>query len=92
VSGTLTVCQTAIRQVTLNLSGSSSPTGNNPLTFLTASNNLSSAVLGSATSHPSVQLAELAGDYFFTVTVTDSKGNSTTVTVDLRLTTTSPQN
>jgi hypothetical protein len=39
-----------------------------------------------------VQLAELAGDYFFTVTVTDSMGNSTTVTVDLRLTNTSPQN
>jgi len=92
VSGTLTICQTANRQVTLDLSGSSSPTGNTPLTFLTVSGNLSAAVLGANTSHPTVQLAELAGDYFFTVTVTDSKGNSTTVTVDLRLTNTSPQN
>jgi Bacterial Ig domain len=92
VSGTPTLCQTANRQVTLDLSGSSSPTGNNPLTFLTVSNELSAAVLGSTSSHPSVQLAELAGDYFFTITVTDSKGNSTTVTVDLLLTNTSPQN
>jgi hypothetical protein len=91
VSGTLTICQTASRQVTLNLSGSS-PSGNTPLTFLTVSGNLSAAVLGANTSHPTLQLAELAGDYFFTVTVTDSKGNSTTVTVDLRLTNTSPQN
>jgi hypothetical protein len=92
VSGALTICQTANRQVSLDLSGSSSPTGNNPLTFLTVSNNLSAAVLNATSSHPSVQLAELAGDYFFTVTVTDSMGNSTTVTVDLRLTNTSPQN
>lgn len=92
VSGTLTICQTASRQVTLDLSGSSSPSGNTPLSFMTVSGNLSAAVLGANTSHPSIQLAELAGDYFFTVTVTDSKGNSTTVTVDLRLTNTSPQN
>jgi hypothetical protein len=49
-------------------------------------------VLNATSSHPSVQLAELAGDYFFTVTVRDSKGNSTTAIVDLRLTNTSPQN
>lgn len=91
-SGSITVCQTANRQVTLSLSGSSSSAGNTPLTFLTVSNNLSAAVLNATSANPSVQLAELAGDYFFTVTVTDSKGNSTTAIVDLRLTNTSPQN
>ena len=92
VSGNLTICQTANRQVTLDLTGSSSSAGNTPLTFLTVSNELSAAVLNPTSAHPSVQLAELAGDYFFSITVTDSKGNSTTATVDLRLTNTSPQN
>jgi hypothetical protein len=91
-SGTLTVCETVTRQVTLDLSGSSSPTGNNPLSFLTVSNSLSSAVLSSTSSHPIVQVAETFGDYFFTVTVTDSMGNAATVTVDVRLVRTSPQN
>ncbi len=92
VSGTLTVCETLVRQVSLDLSGSSSPTGNNPLSFSTVSNSLSAAVLNSTSSHPTVQLAELFGDYFFTVTVTDSMGNVSTATVDVRLARTSPQN
>lgn len=92
VSGSLTVCQTTIRQLTLDLSGSSSPSGNTPLSFLTVSDGLSAAILNSTSSHPSVQLAELFGDYFFTVTVTDSKGNSATATVDIQLVNTSPQN
>ena len=34
---------------------------------------------------PTVQVAELFGDYFFDVTVTDSKGNKTTLPVDVQL-------
>ncbi len=92
VSGTLTVCDTLVRQLTLDLSGSSSPIGNNPLSFSTTSTGQSAAVLQSTSSHPIVQLAGLFGDYFFTVTVTDSKGNVSTATVDIRLQRTSPQN
>ncbi len=92
VNGTVTVCQTVVRQLTLDLSASSSPTGNNPLTFMTSSNNISAAVLNPTSSHPIVQLGELFGDYFFTITVTDSKGNIATVTLDVQLARTSPQN
>ena len=92
VMGTITVCDTLVRQLTLDLSSSNSPSGNNPLTFSTTSGTLSAAVLGANTSHPTVQLAQTYGDYFFTVTVTDSKGNATTETVDIRLLVTTPEN
>jgi len=90
VSGAITVCQTLTRQVTLDLSGSSSPSGNTPLTYLTTSGSLEAAVLNSTSSHPIVQVAQSFGDYFFTVTVTDSKGNTSTATVDIQLATTNP--
>jgi hypothetical protein len=92
VSGTLTICQTLDRQITLDLSGSSSSTGSTPLSFLTVSMNQSAAVLGATSSTPTLQLAQLFGDYFFTVTVTDSKGNSATATVDVQLERSNPQN
>jgi hypothetical protein len=92
VSGTLTICQTLDRQVTLDLSGSSSPTGHTPLSFLTVSMNQSAAVIGATSAQPAVQLAQLFGDYFFTVTVTDSMGNAATATVDVRLLRSNPQN
>lgn len=83
-SGGTFVCDTLVRQVTLDLSQSSSPTGNAPLSFLTMSQSGSSAVLGPTSPTPTVQLGEQFGDYFFTVTVTDSKGNKATATVDIR--------
>lgn len=91
-SGTITVCQTLSRQITLDLSASSSPQGNTPLTYLTTSGSLSAAVLSATTAHPIVQLSQTFGDYFFTVTVTDSKGNTATATLDIMLATTSPEN
>jgi hypothetical protein len=91
-SGTTTVCQTQQRQITLDLSASSSSAGNTPLTFNTVSNTLSASVLSGSSSHPIVQLYQSGGDYFFTITVTDSKGNVSTATVDVQLLTTSPPN
>ena len=84
-AGAATVCQTVVRQVNLDLTGSTSPSGNNPLTFFTASRSTSSVVLNPTSSTPTVQVAELFGDYFFDVTVTDSRGNQVTVPVDLQL-------
>lgn len=92
VSGTLTVCQTLQRQVTLDLTGSTSPSGNTPLTYLTTSENLNAAVIGATSAHPIVQLDQSFGDYYFTITVTDSKGNTATATLDIQLATTSPEN
>ncbi|MGI8741407.1 MAG: PKD domain-containing protein [Bryobacteraceae bacterium] len=80
-----TVCETVVRTITLDLSGSVSAAGNNPLTFMITSRNTAAAILNSTSSMPIVQLSELFGDYFFDVTVTDSKGNKTTVPVDVRL-------
>jgi len=77
-------CQTVVRQVTLDLSGSTSPAGNTPLTFNTTSRNTAAAVLNPNSSMPIVQLSELFGDYFFDVTVTDSKGNVSVITVDIQ--------
>ena len=79
------VCQTVVRQVQINLSQSTSPAGNTPLTYLTASQNSAAAVLGATSAEPIVQLGEQFGDYFFTVVVTDSKGNQATATVDIEL-------
>ena len=84
-SGGTYVCQTVVRQVTLDLSQSSSPSGATPLSYLTTSNNTSAAVLNPTSPQPTVQLGEQFGDYLFTVTVTDSKGNRSTATVDIQL-------
>jgi hypothetical protein len=84
-SGGTFVCQTVVRQVTLDLTQSSSPSGATPLTYLTTSNNTQAAVLNPTSPQPTVQLGELFSDYLFTVTVTDSKGNRSTATVDIQL-------
>jgi hypothetical protein len=85
VSGTLTICQSLNRQVMLDLSGSSSPSGNTPLSYLTVSDGLSAAVINPTSAQPIVQLAQTVGDYFFTITVTDSQGNTATAIVDVQL-------
>ncbi|HYL77684.1 MAG TPA: OmpA family protein [Bryobacteraceae bacterium] len=84
VAGGTVVCETVVRLLDLNLTASSSAAGNTPLTFSTTSRNISSVVLNPNSANPSVQLSELFGDYFFDVTVTDSKGNKSTVAVDVR--------
>ncbi len=82
--GGVIVCETVVRLIDLDLSGSSSPQGNTPLTFLTTSRNTQAVVLGPTSVKPSVQLSETFGDYLFDVTVTDSKGNVTVATIDVR--------
>jgi hypothetical protein len=84
VVGGTTTCQTVVRLLDLNLGGSSSPAGNNPLTFYTTSRNTAAVVLNPTSATPSVQLSEGLGDYFFDVVVTDSKGNKATATIDIR--------
>jgi hypothetical protein len=83
--GGTTICQTVVRTVQLDLTGSTSAAGAGPLTFFTQSRNSSAVVLNPTSPTPNVQLSELFGDYFFDITVTDSKGNKTTVTVDVQL-------
>ena len=73
------------RYLTLDASKSTSPVGNNPLSFLWTSVNDRALIINATSSMPQVQLGTVAGSYVFTLTVTDSKGNtaSTTVTVIL---------
>lgn len=87
-TGATFVCETVVRQVSLDLSQSTSSAGNTPLSFLTTSQSTMSAVLSATSAQPIVQLGEQFGDYYFTVVVTDSHGNQGTATVDIRLVTT----
>jgi hypothetical protein len=80
--GGVTVCETVVRLLDIDLSSSTSP--NLPLSFLTTSRNQAAVVLNPTSAHFSVQLSELFGDYFFDVLVTDSKGNKSTATIDVR--------
>ena len=84
VVGGTTICQTVVRLLDLDLSSSSSPSGNNPLTFFTTSRSTSAVVLNPTSPTPSVQLSEGFGDYFFDVVVTDSKGNKALATIDVQ--------
>ena len=77
------------RHIVLDASGSSSPSGNNPLTYRWTSNNFGAIGLTNAnTPTPDIVLPPILGTYGFTLTVTDSKGNSTTSTITLTLTAT----
>ena len=81
-AGTTTVCQTIYRIVTLDLTGTTSP--NTPVSFSVSSRQTTAVVLNPTSSTVQVQLSELFGDYFFDVTATDSKGLTSTATVDLQ--------
>jgi len=83
-SNLTTTCQSVVRLVDLNFTGSTSPLGNTPLTFFTTSRSTSAVVLNPSSANPSVQLAELFGDYLFDVTATDSKGNQSHAVVDIQ--------
>jgi hypothetical protein len=77
-----TTIQTINRDNILNASGSFSPQGNNPLTFFWTSPN--AAVLNANSAMPQIQLPVAEGDYVVYLTVTDSKGNSSTQTIVLQ--------
>jgi FtsZ-binding cell division protein ZapB len=83
VGGGSTSCQTVVRFIDLNLSATSA-SGNTPLTYFTVSRNNQALVLNPTSATPSLQLGVLKEDYLFDVTVTDSKGNKTTVTIDVQ--------
>jgi hypothetical protein len=69
---------TTVRNVLIDASGSNSPSGNTPLTFSLATLYGSAEVIGGNTSKPTVVLGPTPGPYYFNLTVTDSKGMSTT--------------
>jgi hypothetical protein len=81
-SGNTTVCQTVVRTVNLDLTGTTS--ANPPVTFTVTSQQTSAVVLNPNSPTPTVQLSELFGDYYFTVVATDAKGLTTTSTVDVQ--------
>jgi hypothetical protein len=69
---------TTVRNVLINASGSSSPSGNNPLTYQLVALYGSAEIVNGNTSQPTVVLGATPGPYYFNLTVTDSKGMSTT--------------
>jgi len=73
------------RYVTLDASASVSPSGNNPLTYVWQSINNNALVINSTSAVTQVQLGTIMGSYAFRLTVTDSKGNSSTAVVTLNL-------
>lgn len=74
---------TISRFLTLDATGSYSPSGNTPLTFLWTSVNNSAAILNATSPTPSIQLNQVGGIYLLNLTVTDSKGNAATQVVTI---------
>jgi hypothetical protein len=73
---------TTERKFTLDASASFSPSGNTPLTYSwTASGINPAAILNATSAVTNIQLSGPNGTYIFMVTVTDSKGNSSTATI-----------
>jgi hypothetical protein len=73
------------RFLNLDASASTSPSGNLPLTYLWESINGSALVINATQAVTQVQLGTIMGSYVFRLTVTDSKGNSSTAIVTLNL-------
>jgi hypothetical protein len=69
---------TTVRNVLIDASGSSSPSGNTPLVFSLATLYGSAQIINGNTSRPTVTLGPTPGPYYFNLTVSDSKGLSTT--------------
>ena len=77
---------TTSRDLRLDASGSFSSAGNNPLSFYWTVRGTDRAVIYQRTSPtPHVFLRLAPGNYIFDLTVTDSKGNSSTKTLTVRL-------
>ena len=72
--------QTVVSQVTLNASASTDPDGDT-LIYSWRSVSRSASISAATSPTPIVQLGEGFGDYIFEVTVTDSKGASSTAQV-----------
>ena len=75
------VITTNNRNVTLDASGSFSPTGNNPLTFIWTSLNDRAIITNAGSAVAQAQVGLIPGQYLFQLTVIDSKGNSSTTVV-----------
>ena len=76
---------TTTRDLPLDASGSSSPAGNNPLQFYWTVRGDKAVIYQRTSPTPNVYLPGTPGNYIFDLTVTDSKGNSTTKTLTVRL-------
>jgi len=79
------ILYTSSRDVQLDASGSSSPAGNTPLQFYWTVRGDKARIYQPTSATPHVYLPGTAGNYIFDLTVTDSKGNSTTSTLTVRL-------
>jgi hypothetical protein len=77
--------ETQYRDFIIDASGSFSSTNPGPLTFLWKSHDEAAAILNPTSATPRVQIVNFLGTYLFDVTVTDSRGNSTSVTVAIKL-------
>jgi len=84
VKGGLTQ-ETTYRDFILDASSSFSSLNPGPLSFLWTSHDSQSSILNPTSPTPRVQIYNNLGTYLFDVTVTDSKGLSTTVTVTVKL-------
>ncbi|MGH9645726.1 MAG: PKD domain-containing protein, partial [Bryobacteraceae bacterium] len=76
---------TTTRDLALDASGSSSPAGNNPLQFYWTSRGDKAVIYQRTSATPRIYLPGSTGNYVFDLTITDSKGNSTTQTLTVRL-------
>jgi len=77
---------TNTRYIILDASGSFSPQGNNPLKFFWTSLDSKAAIANPASATPNVWLNTGSGPWVFEVIVTDSRGNSSTKQITVRLT------
>ncbi|HTB10449.1 MAG TPA: OmpA family protein [Bryobacteraceae bacterium] len=69
---------TTVRSFQLSASGSSSPAGNNPLTYQWVALYGSAEIVNPSSATTTIVLGPTPGPYYFNLTVTDSKGMSTT--------------
>jgi hypothetical protein len=69
---------TIYRFIYPDASASYSPVGNNPLTFNWTVRNNAAVILNANSATPVIEFGFIGGTYQFDLTVTDSKGNSTT--------------
>jgi hypothetical protein len=74
---------TTVRNFQFNFSGSSSPAGSNPLTYGLVALYGAAEVVSPNSATPTVVLGATPGPYYFNLTVTDSKGLSTTQEITL---------
>ena len=76
---------TTTRDLSLDASGSSSPAGNTPLQFYWTSRGDKAVIYQRTSATTRIYLPGSTGNYIFDLTVTDSKGVSTTQTLTVRL-------